>query len=404
VRKYKATYKDKRGTGDIIVKSDGRLLYTTIRGIELYGGDFDQLAAEVIDKDKFDYEMFADGSGDITNFLLTITYPIQFYNALSNQISTGSLVANIVVGEDTTIKGLDHELTGLTLKISSDTYTVNKKLEWMEDALILLQKQLPVNIYLKTCLSCKYSNYSPYGGGMFGSLYCFKNIKEQLTSLNDKTDLFNIWTKEAMDKGDILDVQETFDCEEHQLLTDDDWVYKSWVKTIKINENVAVVENTLFYKEINELLREHFAVIKEDITSQYELILKERQFNHPLPILDRYEYSSWGGNRQWRLDLDFDNYEWSYKFIKPHFICAVVSFETTKGYIHFKHQLCSSFNEALLPMKPEKIEVEKLNSVYFVAQKKKEIQQFINELPKRFLQEIKVIDFEELEFLENEEA
>lgn len=404
MRGYKATYKDKRGSENVIIKSDGSLLYTSIRGIELYGADFDQLTAEVIDNNKFDYEMFTNGSGDITNFSLTITFPIQFYNSLTNQTFTENLIANIVVGKATTIEGLNHEISSLTLNTSSGIYTINKKLEWMEDALLLLQKQLPVNFYLKTCLSCKYSNYSPFGNSMFGSLYCFKNIREQLTSLNDKTDLLNIWTKEAMDKEDIVEVQETFYCTAHQLPTEDDWCYKSYSKFIKINKNLVVVENTLFYKEINKLLREKFKAVKEKIAPHYEQILKEQQFNYPLPIHDRYEYSSWGGNRQWRLELDFDNYQWSNETIKPHFTNAVVSFDTTKDYIHFKYQLCSSFNEDALPMKPEKIEVKKLNNADFVAKKKDEILQFIDELPKRFLQEIKKIEFKELEFLEDEKT
>lgn len=232
MRQYKATYQDKRGTEDIIIKSDGSELYTTIRGVDFYGGDFDQLTANTIDNINFDYQMFADGSGDITNFNLNITFPIQFFDSTSNKTFTENLIANIIVGEYTTIDGVDHEINCLNLNSSFGKFIVEKKLEWMEDALIILQDQLPSNIYLKTCLSCKYSNYSPFGNGMFGSIYCFQKIKAKLQSLNDKTDLLDIWTKEAMDKGDIFSVQETFDCKEHELLTDNDWVYKSWTKTI----------------------------------------------------------------------------------------------------------------------------------------------------------------------------
>jgi len=153
MRNYTTTYQDKRGTEDIIIKSDGSELYTTIRGIELYGPDFDQLTADKIDNTKFDYSIFADGSGDVTNFKISIVIPIQFYNSLSNQTFTENLTANIVVGEYTTIQGLDHELTGLKLSTSFGEFKVEKRLEWMEDALIALQKQLPENIYLKTCLT-----------------------------------------------------------------------------------------------------------------------------------------------------------------------------------------------------------------------------------------------------------
>ena len=234
MRQYKATYQDKRGTEDIIIKSNGSELYTTIRDFDFYGGDFDQLTTDIIDTEKFDYELFANGSGDLINFKLILTIPIQLYNAQSNQTFIENLIVNIVVGEHTTIDGLDHEIHCLTLDSSFGKFIVEKKLEWMEDALTALQGQLPPNIYLKTCLSCKFSNYSPFGKGMFGSIYCFQKIKEKLQTLNDKTDLLDIWTKEAMEKGDIFSVQETFDCKEHKLITDNDWAYKSWTKTFRI--------------------------------------------------------------------------------------------------------------------------------------------------------------------------
>ncbi|WP_074407326.1 DUF6304 family protein [Aquimarina megaterium] len=230
MRKYLATYQDKRGTETIYIKSDGSDMYFNLRNIDFEGPDFDQLTANKIDETKFDYEMFQDGSGDVTNFKLTITIPIQLFNVETDKIFIENLTAHIEVGETTTIKGLDHELNCLTLTTSFGEFKVEKKLEWMEDALIVLQNQLPENIYLKTCLSCKYSNYSPFGNGMFGNIYCFKKVKEKLKEVKGKHDLLDLWTPEAVDKGDIFSVQETFDCSEHQIPTEDDWYYKSWTK------------------------------------------------------------------------------------------------------------------------------------------------------------------------------
>ncbi|MFD2562863.1 DUF6304 family protein [Aquimarina rubra] len=403
MREYPATYQDKRGTEEIIIKSDGSDMYFTLRGIDFEGTDFEMLTAEEIDDSKFDYEMFADGSGDVTNFKLTITIPTQFYNSLSNQIFTENLVAHIEVGETTTIDGLDSELTSLLLTTSFGEFKVEKKLEWMEDALIALQDQLPPNIYLKTCLSCKYSNYHPVGNGMFGGLCCFKNYKAELRQMNDKHDLMNLWTEESVKNESLFFVQETFDCPEHRLPTEDDWYYKSWTKLIAKNKEIELVENTLFYKEINTLLRNQFSAIKQTIHHRYEQVLKERQFYHALPIICRFEYATWGGNRQWRLELDFDEYQWSNETVKPHFLNALVYLSIGKELIYFKYQLCSSFNDELLPMEEEKIEIQKLNDTDFVTEKIEEVQQFLDCLPKRFIKEIEEIDFDDLEFLEEME-
>lgn len=404
---YPAIYKDKRGTEHIIIQSDGSLLYTTIRNIECYGGDFDQLTANKIDTTKFDYELFADGSGDITNFELTITIPIQFYNSLSNQIFSENLKAHIVVGEGTTIKGLAHELNGLTLNTSFGTFKVEKKLEWMEDALIALQKQLPKNIYLKTCLSCKYSNYHPVGNGMFGAMCCFKNYKKEVEQLTSKYDLMDEWSNERIENKSLFFVQETFSCEEHKLLTNNDWVYKSWTKTIEKHEEVTFVENSLFYKELNILLRQHLQAVKENITPEYQTILKQNNLETPLPIQCLFEHAaSWYGSRQWRFELDFEDYEWEWSELtfKPHFLNALISLSISKEKVHYIYQLCSSFNEELQPMEAEKIEFQKLNETDFVTHKIDEIQQFLENLPQRFLQEIENINFNDLKFLENEET
>ncbi len=232
MRKYIATYQDKRGTETVEIKSDGSEMFFTLRNIDFDGPDFDQLTASEIDNSKFDYEMFQDGSGDITNFKLILTIPIQLFNSETDTIFIENLTARIEVGETTTIKGLDHELSCLTLNASFGEFKIEKKLEWIEDALIGLQNQLPENIYLKTCLSCKYSNYSPYGNGMFGNIYCFKKLKKELKQVKQKHDLLNLWTAEAVEKGDVFSVQETFDCPEHQLPIKTDWYYKDWRKTI----------------------------------------------------------------------------------------------------------------------------------------------------------------------------
>ena len=164
---------------------------------------------------------------------------------------------------------------------------------------------------------------------------------------------------------------------------------------------MQIVKSSLFYKEINVLLRDQFSVIKQNITPGYEQLLKERQFNHPLPIICRFEYASWGRNRQWRLELDFDDYQWSCKTMKPEFLTAMISIEVGSEAIHFKYQLCSSFNDALKPMESEKIRHEKLNDEDFVAEKTKEVERFLENLPQRFIQEMEKIDFDELEFLED---
>lgn len=164
-----------------------------------------------------------------------------------------------------------------------------------------------------------------------------------------------------------------------------------------------IVKSSLFYKEINALLRDQFSVIKQSITPGYEQLLKDRHFDTPLPIICQFECGYSNKNQQWRLELDFDEYQWSYKTVKPHFLNALVFIEIGTELIHFKYQLCSSFNDELDPMQSEKIEHQKLNDTPFIEGKIRELNQFLKQLPQRFIQEIEKIDFDELEFLEEME-
>ncbi|WP_299247397.1 hypothetical protein [uncultured Aquimarina sp.] len=167
-------------------------------------------------------------------------------------------------------------------------------------------------------------------------------------------------------------------------------------------EEKEKVIHTLFYKEINALLRDQFSVIQQNITPQYEQLLKEREFPYPLPIICQFEYASWGRNKQWRLELDFDEYQWSDKTVKPHFLNALVFIEVGTEWIHFKYQLCSSFNDSLEPKETEKIEIKRLNETEFVDKKIDEVQLFLDNLPKRFIQETEKINFNELEYMEED--
>jgi hypothetical protein len=133
------------------------------------------------------------------------------------------------------------------------------------------------------------------------------------------------------------------------------------------------VKHSKFYTELNTLLRAELPILKEAIEPAYCQFLKEKEFQHPLPIICQFEYAAWGGNRQWRLELDFDDYQWSYKTVKPHFLTALISVETGNDGIHFKYQLCSSFNDELKPMQTEKMAFSELNDIEFVEVKMKAV-------------------------------
>ena len=70
---------------------------------------------------------------------------------------------------------------------------------------------MPEGEYLKACINCAFSDYSPFGHGLFGGLACFRDNKEGYRMVKTKHDLFRVWGTMT----GVL-VQETFLCREFE--------------------------------------------------------------------------------------------------------------------------------------------------------------------------------------------
>ena len=67
---------------------------------------------------------------------------------------------------------------------------------------------------------------------MFGGLNCFRDLKDEINKISNKGDLMNLWDKGYKEKT-TFNVQEIFDCPEHEFETKSDWRYKDWSYKIK---------------------------------------------------------------------------------------------------------------------------------------------------------------------------
>ncbi|GGG52442.1 DUF6304 family protein [Bizionia arctica] len=214
---YSAKYKDKFGELETKIYSDGSSLNLTLRGIQFEGTDFEGLEG-IVDESKFEYVLYENGIGDLTNFELMAVIPVNIVRNKKEII--GNLETFIATGNNNSV-------VRLKLETEYDTFLSEKEYGYFEDAIIGIQEKLPENTKIKTCLSCKYSNYHPIGNGMFGGLNCFKNLKEDVENVSGKSDLMVMWDK-GMENKKTFNVQETFVCDDHKFVTKNDWVYKDW--------------------------------------------------------------------------------------------------------------------------------------------------------------------------------
>ena len=124
----------------------------------------------------------------------------------NGQDLTGTLAINLQLGDPAPNDGLDREQLLVALKYNEQDFAGSGKSGWFEDEFIEIQKQLPNGVYMRACINCLYSDYSPYGHGLFGHMMCFRNLKQEYLKVTSKGEFWPIH-----DRYDRL-VQETHLC------------------------------------------------------------------------------------------------------------------------------------------------------------------------------------------------
>jgi hypothetical protein len=186
--RYDGTYTDGRGCDDIAFLNDGGTLRVTIRGIEFTGSDFDGLSPVDGNAGSAAFTL-NDGSLCSCSFAFDIPIPV---------ISHGSEVAGrlhveLKLGAPASNGGIDCEQLKLILEYGEqDRVASPGDTGWFEDELVRIQRQLPEFVFMKACINCLFSDYSPYGHGLFGGMMCFRNMKSEYLQVKSKRDFFKI--------------------------------------------------------------------------------------------------------------------------------------------------------------------------------------------------------------------
>lgn len=206
---YPTEYTDNRGTEHSKFITDGESLKIKLRGIE-FAGDFYELTPIVGQEEKannfFDLNEFGELSGilDLTpgakppTYSLNVHIPIKIISDENNELD-----ATI----DFSIN--PHQMTfiieGKTYKFEKPNFEFGLSPEFT--------KSLNIK-YVKCCINCKFSEYSPSGNQGYGDMMCFKNCKEEwakigYTGLKDPQN----WEKVK----NRITTQEAYWCEEFKL-------------------------------------------------------------------------------------------------------------------------------------------------------------------------------------------
>jgi hypothetical protein len=205
--RYPANYSDDRGSESTSIVNDGETLRISLRGLEFVGSDFDSLEPPN-DTSVAQIRRFSLNDGYLCSCRIECKIPIPINDCGGH--SLGTLVVEVVLGDPVPNGGLDREHIRIVLEYGDKQYVSPGTSGWFEDELLGIQAQLPDGVFMRACINCLSSDYSPAGHGMFGSMMCFRNLKGEYLKIGSKQEFWSVH-----DRYDRM-VQETFLCPEFE--------------------------------------------------------------------------------------------------------------------------------------------------------------------------------------------
>jgi hypothetical protein len=206
---YPARYTDTNGSSEAVITNDGHNLELSVRGIRFFARDFDCFEPESSADPSILALFTLSRMGTLCNCLLEWTMPISITDRGTEL--TGRLRLRLDLGGETERRAISHEDLLIILEFNGQSFSSSGKSGgWFEDELNEIKAQLPEGVLMRACINCLYSDYSPYGHGLFGYLMCFRNRKAEYLRVKSKTDFWKVHDHfEEM-------VQETYLCPEFE--------------------------------------------------------------------------------------------------------------------------------------------------------------------------------------------
>lgn len=202
---YPVTYADALGVEATTIDNDGSTLRLSLRGVDFVGPDFDSLEPTEATTEQLQQFTLNQGCLCSCRIAYTIPVPVQVHGRLAD----GSLWVKLILGGLAPNGGLDREQLRIVLEYDGQRFAGDGTSGWFEDELLSIQAKLPEGVFIRACINCLYSDYSPLGHGLFGGMLCFRNRKAEYLRVTSKREF---WTVGPCDRL----VQETYLCPEFE--------------------------------------------------------------------------------------------------------------------------------------------------------------------------------------------
>ena len=207
---YPARYKDRFGEERTTILNDGKALTMVVRGVRFCGNDFDRFEPQDV-SDPIQLSSFSFLHGRLCFCLIEADMPVLVVTP--NGEVNGLLTFELELGERMPTGQMDRERLKLRLTVNEMTDSSEGKTGWFEGEMLDLQGSLPSGTFMKVCINCAFSDYSPYGHGLFGNMICFWANKAGYLALHSGEDFEKDAYFDVMDTVSEM-VQETHLCPE----------------------------------------------------------------------------------------------------------------------------------------------------------------------------------------------
>lgn len=183
--KIPTTYKDDFGSVETEIINDYETLTLNVEGVKFESRHFDDFSP--VTDQKLPSRFRLNHFNELTNCSLLCRIPIIAVRQHTNIPET--LVVNIHL--DATEKDYKTHIY-FSLVLEGKKINIGET-QHFESAFEILKSKLPDNVYLKCCYNCLYADYSFAGSAIFGTMFCFKNVREKYLAVETKDDYMEIF-------------------------------------------------------------------------------------------------------------------------------------------------------------------------------------------------------------------
>ena len=175
-------YSDVHGSESGTIDNDGETLSLSLSGVEFAGSDFDSLEPKGAAPEQL--QRFTLHQDCLCSCRIGCRIPVPVHD--NGRLLPVVLSVEMVLGDPAPNGGLDREQLRIVLEHGGQRVAGPGTSGWFEDELLGIQAQLPEGVFIKACINCLYSDYSPYGHGLFGGMMCFRNLKAEYLKVKTK--------------------------------------------------------------------------------------------------------------------------------------------------------------------------------------------------------------------------